>query len=56
MPSRSRRTCCPTRPCTRYGWIHQLILMGIVLAVLVVLLKHGPEVRLGQLFEIALLC
>ena len=39
-----------------YGWIHQLILMGIVLAVLVVLLKHGPEVRLGQLFEIALLC
>lgn len=39
-----------------YGWVHQLILMGIVLAVLVVLLKHGPEVRLGQLFEIALLC
>lgn len=39
-----------------YNWIHQLILIGIMLLVMILLLNHGPHVRFGQLFEIALLC
>lgn len=39
-----------------YNWIQQIIMIGIVGVVLVFLLKHGPVIRFGQLFEIALLC
>lgn len=39
-----------------YSWLHCLILIGIVLALLAVLLERGPNVRLSQLFELVLLC
>lgn len=39
-----------------YSWLHCLILIGILSALLAVLIKRGPEVRLSQLFELALLC
>lgn len=39
-----------------YSWLHCLILIGILAALLALLLQRGPEVRLSQLFEVVLLC